>query len=90
MPCAGNAETHCCWVGGEVCQYLEENTVSGRRWACGLRRKLGDWDAVLDSPEYKKNIAPVFAAPDRLVKINCRDWPDQPEGIKCTGCGHGY
>jgi hypothetical protein len=51
--CHGNAEEHCCYVAGEVCPYLEENTVSGRRWACGLLRRLGSWDAVNRSDEYR-------------------------------------
>jgi hypothetical protein len=85
MPCAGNSEGHCCWVNGKVCSFLEENTVSGRRWACALRRGLGDWDAVLSSPEYQENVAPVFDP----IGINCKDWPDLPESAHCGECGYG-
>ena len=85
MPCAGNAKTHCCWLSGKVCKYLEENTVPSRRWVCGLRRKLGDWDAVLASPEYQKDVAPIL---ERLG-YNCKDWPDKPEGMRCGDCGYG-
>ena len=85
MPCSGNAETHCCWLDGQECKYLEENTVEGRRWACGLRRALGDWDLVLESPEYKKDVAPKLEP----LGYNCRDWPDKPPGMKCGDCGYG-
>ena len=52
--CHGNADEHCCFVGEHgLCDYLEENTVPGRRWACGLLRKYGTWDAVNHSPEYR-------------------------------------
>jgi len=85
MPCHGNAETHCCWLEGKPCKYVEENTVPGRRWACGLMRQLGDWDLVLSSPEYKKQVAPVLEP----LGYNCRDWPDSHPGMKCTDCGYG-
>ena len=82
MPCAGNSETHCCWLDGKVCKYLEEDTVEGRHWACGLRRKLGDWDKVITSKEYRKDVAPVLEP----LGINCKDWP---VGHRCGDCGYG-
>lgn len=51
--CHGNGEDHCCYIAGVVCSYLEENTVSGRRWACGLLVKYGTWAAMNPSPEYR-------------------------------------
>ena len=91
MPCHGNTVDHCCWLVGKPCIYLEENTVSDRHWVCGLRRRLGNWDAVLMSNEYKTNVAPKLN-----TGINCRDWPDKPL-TKCFECGfaveptdHGY
>lgn len=50
--CHGNNENHCCYVNGEVCQFLGENIVSGRRWACSLYVELGDWDLVHQDPRY--------------------------------------
>lgn len=85
MPCAGNANDHCCYIAGKPCKYVEENTVKGRRWACGLRRELGDWDLVLEDPRYKKDVAPVLAQ----WGYNCRDWPDSHPGMKCSDCGYG-
>lgn len=85
MPCHGNAETHCCWLGGVTCVYLEEHTVEGRHWACGLRRKYGNWDDVLKSEEYLRDIDPHFSKKG----INCKDWPDFPEGTRCFDCGFG-
>lgn len=51
--CHGNGSEHCCWVGGAVCEYLEEHTVPGRRWACGLLRRGGSWAAMRTLPEYR-------------------------------------
>lgn len=45
--CHGNRPDHCCWLQGRVCPHLEEFTMPGRRWVCGLLRELGTWDAVL-------------------------------------------
>jgi hypothetical protein len=83
MACRGNSNDHCCWVAGKVCDFLEENTVEGRRWACGLRRELGDWDAVLASDRYQKDIAPTFEP----MGVNCRDWPSITSGQVCHECG---
>ena len=52
FPCTGNSSDHCCYIAGEVCPYLEENTIPGRRWACGLLVKYGSWAAMNESPEY--------------------------------------
>lgn len=51
--CLGNAPDHCCYVNGKVCAYLEEGTVVGRRWACGLLVKYGSWAKMSDSVEYR-------------------------------------
>jgi len=85
LPCAGNNKDHCCYVNGEPCPYLEENTVEGRHWACGLRRELGNWDAVLASDRYQKAVAPTFDP----LGMNCRDWPDGTGGnfSACKLCG---
>jgi hypothetical protein len=56
-----------------------------RRWVCGLRRRLGDWDAVLASPEYQKDVAPEL----ERYGYTCRDWPDKYEGMICADCGYG-
>lgn len=61
MHCHGNGE-HCCYVAGEVCRYLEENTVEGRRWACGLRRKYGSWEGVHSDPGYLAHVKPAWEA----------------------------
>ena len=89
MECKGrNLEDHCCWLKGKVCSYLEENTQPGFRWTCGLRRELGDWDAVLADPRYIENVKPVldgvYGANGRLGST-CRDWPE----VQCNLCGQG-
>jgi hypothetical protein len=58
--CHGNGEEHCCWVEGEVCRFLEENTVPGRRWVCGLRRQLGTWRKVHNDPGYLEFVKPAW------------------------------
>jgi hypothetical protein len=85
MPCLGNKDEHCCYVNGSACLYLEENTVEGRRWACGLRRTLGNWDDVITSPEYLVNVEPHF----RQFGMNCKDWPDGTgaNSYICVECG---
>ena len=50
--CDGNGPDHCCYIQNEVCPHLEENTIPGRRWVCGLMRRLGSWDAVHTSVAY--------------------------------------
>ncbi len=81
MACQGrNQEEHCCYVKGKVCQWLEENTEPGYRWSCGLRRELGNWDAVLADPRYP--------ADSWAPGVNCRDWPEgPPEWRGCNTCG---
>ena len=85
MPCLGNRTPHCCHIDGKDCPFLEENTVEGRRWACGLMVELGDWDAVIESARYKEVVAPAFEPLD----MNCRDWPDGTGGNRrpCKECG---
>ena len=82
MPCSGNASDHCCWVKGKPCALIIENHVDEtgyhRRWACGLRAKLGNWDDVIVHPDYLA--ATGGAWPNGL---NCRDWPDG------EGANHG-
>lgn len=54
MQCLGrNKSDHCCYVDGKPCVFLEENTVEGFRWSCGLRRELGSWAAVVADPRYQ-------------------------------------
>ena len=85
MPCHGNTLDHCCWLAGKPCVYLEVDTVPGRKWACGLRRKYGDWDKALESKEYQNTIEPHFGPQG----VNCRDWPDLSKGQSCGDCGLG-
>lgn len=54
--CTGNNESHCCYVNGEVCSFLGENIVPGRRWACSLFVELGDWDLVHQDPRYTESV----------------------------------
>ena len=85
MPCLGNSDDHCCYLKGKACPFLEYNTVPGRKWACGLMRRFGDWDEVLASDEYIGTVAPVFEP----LGMNCKDWPDGTGAnhYTCEECG---
>ena len=75
--CHGNGEDHCCYLGpAGVCPYLEEGTVDGRRWACGLFRRSGSWDSVYESIAYRRHVKPKLKA---LRIVNCGDWPQKAD-----------
>jgi len=83
--CHGNGNDHCCYLGSVgVCRYLEEGTVDGRRWACGLFRRAGSWDAVYESVAYRDNVRPVL---DRLRLPDCGDWPQNDPATMEQGIG---
>ena len=82
--CSGNSSDHCCYLNGPPCHFLEENTVEGRRWACGLRRELGSWDAVYADQRYIIEIQPVWEQTG-LAGYKCGEWP--APGFKCGQCG---
>ena len=84
IKCLGrNLDEHCCWIKGNVCQFLKENIETGYRWTCGLRFELGSWDAVLEAPRYQ-SVANSWAP-----GVNCRDWPGGEgwNGVGCSKCG---
>ena len=72
----GDARTgdHCCWIAGELCPHLEEGTVPGRRWVCGLYRELGSWEQVYADPRYLASDAAAWFA-DAYPGFGCGDWP---------------
>lgn len=78
--CHGNNPDHCCHLGEYgVCEYLEEYTVPGRRWACGLFRELGSWEAVYADARYRGSEAKRFM--DRVFPgFGCGDWPQNIPG----------
>ena len=87
MECHGNGVDHCCLIKGTVCSYLEENTVAGRRWACGLFRRHETWDNVYASVEYQDTDAARWFA-DHYPGYGCGDWPQNiPEVMETPGLG---
>lgn len=78
--CHGNGPDHCCTIQGVTCPYLEEGTVKGRRWACGLLRELGSWEAVYTDPRYQASAAAAYFA-DRHPGYGCGDWPQNIPGL---------
>lgn len=87
MPiCHGNGSDHCCWINGKVCPHLEENTVPGRRWACGLLRVHGDWETVYQTPEYQATDAATWFASSH-PGYGCGDWPQNIPPVIQGGVG---
>ena len=83
MICTGNSNDHCCYLNGKVCNYLEEYSMPGRRWACGLYRQYGSWVAVYNHPGYILTVKPALEAMG--ITVDCGDWP--PSGQECATCG---
>ena len=82
--CHGNGPDHCCHLGKYgVCQFLEENTVPGRRWACGLYRIAGSWDKVHTSKLYLVEVKPKLV--ENNVGGDCGDWPQNIPGRLAEG-----
>lgn len=76
---------HCCYVMGVRCRYLEENTIPGRRFVCGLRRVLGSWEAVHADPGYQEHVQSAW---DKVGISSCGEW--QPKvGECCREVKHG-
>jgi hypothetical protein len=75
-------DDHCCWLRGEPCRFLEEDTVPGRRWACGLLRELNSWGAVSADSRWIEHVKPTL---DGLGISSCDDFP-RP-GETCATCG---
>ena len=78
--CTGRGDSvgsHCCFVGGSVCEFLVDNGIPGdKRFRCGLMLELGDWDKVHADPRY----APL--AIHWKGQSLCGDW--QPKvGVCC-------
>jgi hypothetical protein len=84
--CAGNGADHCCYVNGQPCRFLEVGTVKGRRWACGLRRRLGSWARVHADPGYVRHVQPLWTRDGgRMGCHSCGEWPGA--GNTCATCG---
>lgn len=69
--CHGNGADHCCYIDGQPCRFLEERTIPGRRWVCGLLRRLGTWELVHADPGYREHVQPVW---DRVGIVSCGAW----------------
>lgn len=84
MICPGDTDQHCCELNGKRCHFLEEHTVPGRRWSCGLYRQLGNWSAVHTDPRYLATVKPEWGK-TALAGQECGEWP-RP-GVTCPICG---
>ena len=78
--CHGNGGVHCCYFSGVACPYLEQDTVEGRRWVCGLMREHNDWALVHADPRYTADVEPRWRASGNVMEwlwqegIRCGDW----------------
>ena len=79
--CHGNGKAHCCWIEGKVCEYLGENIVPSRRWACKLYVKHGTWPKVHESAEHR-HLREVKWKGTALEGLLCGDWPQNLAGFK--------
>ena len=84
--CHGLNDSHCCWINGTVCPYLEEHTVEGRRWVCGLLRELGTWEKVYTDPRYLATDAAVSFRVHH-PGYGCGDWPQNIPETMANGSG---
>lgn len=66
---------HCCYVAGAPCRYLERDTVPGRRFVCGLLRRLGAWSAVHADPGYLEHVQAEW---DKVGIASCGAWQPSP------------
>ena len=82
--CTGRGDTdggHCCWINGEVCQFLF--TDRGGTPRCRL---FSDWGNL-------KNLEEWLAAPigqwfaDRYPDSECGDWPQNIPEVMASGSG---
>ncbi len=83
MSRCGTSLSHCCWIAGEQCPYVEASARPDFYYDCALRKREPDWDAVHASPEYREIVKPKLEAAG--VTVDCGDWP--PPGHKCNDCG---
>lgn len=76
----------CCYVNGELCPHLQINGPSGRKYACGLFVKYGNWDLVHGSAEY--NITPKPTWKEKGV-VDCGFWwgPNVGTAVKLKASG---
>lgn len=90
--CHGNGPQHCCYVPGsgipdprgtgqDVCPFLEVDTIPGRHWVCGAKRKLGTWENVHANPAYQEQVYQRVFKPRGIAL--CGDW--RVEGQCCFG-----
>ena len=80
VTCTGQGDVgggHCCWINGEVCQFLFTNREGIPR--CSI------WDDM-PTPEWKQApVGQMFAK--RWPWKTCRDWPQKIPEVMAKGVG---
>ena len=96
MPvCTGQGAngSHCCYIGGQVCYYLDDSEPTPR---CSLLVELGSWDKVHKDRRWKRSVVGVWFK-DRYPGYGCGDWPqnipevmnDEPDAGPFYACCWG-
>ena len=84
MSLCGTSEGHCCWLKGSICPHVIRVDRPDRIWACSLFDKYGNWTDVHNSPEYIKDVQPMWDEHSIKGK-GCGDFPLM--GMTCMDCG---
>ena len=74
--CTGGVNgNHCCWIAGELCQYLDTDTIR-----CTIYDTAPDVEGYAESP-----VGRSFA--ERFPGFTCRDWPQNIPEVMAKGVG---
>jgi hypothetical protein len=77
--CTGTGSTgdHCCYIGGEVCEFLDRSDP--RRPLCGV------WDTMGDETWQNAPVGQWFAR--KYPGYTCIDWPQNIPEVMARGRG---
>ena len=64
----GSNGTHCCYIAGQVCQFL---TFEGTLARCSL---FNEWGALAENPDWRDAPVGRFFA-EKYPGFECGDWP---------------
>lgn len=79
MICKSDPESHCCWIKGQICEFLTEDT------RCSLHE---EWGHLWAHPAWAA--APVgqwFAQQWPGQTYDCGDWPQNIPEVMAKGIG---
>ena len=71
----GSAGDHCCYINGEVCEFLSADNEGTPR--CSLFQK---WGSLYDDPVWRNAPAGRYFA-EHYPGFECGDWPQNIPGV---------